>query len=744
VSLYADFTLDRESCSREPIHRPQAIQGSGHLLAIDAQDHHRLLAHSDGALDALGLPADLDSASMWDDAGSRLPEPVVGLVSEVLAGDPDATATGTLTAHSRTWELIGHRHDGVVIVELEQGDPSALDHRSLAGLTRLLERLGDREALYAQVPGEVRRLLGYDRVMLYQFDPEGHGSVVGEAKRNDLEPYLGLRYPATDIPPMARRLFLIGGTRTIPEVGLANRDLVFRPDRGPGDHLDLGRSHLRATSPIHVEYLINMGVGASLTIPIIIRGGLWGLVACHHYEPKNPCHADRQAADVIGAVLARRLLEIELAESAETAQLSASAEETFTEAIRIEDQYRLRFLREPDLLLSLCPCDGAAVIVEGTAVLSAGPTPTDDVMEQLVGLLAKQFDQPVIVTESVQQTLPESEDVGLVGGLVAVRVSEVNDSYLFWFREPVSQSVHWAGDPGQDTLTEHLDAAGNIRLGPRASFARWNQVIDDRCLPWPTWTTDMAHRIRQRVLRMELEHTAQVVERSNREFFQLTYAASHDLREPLRNQLNYLELLGELLDDPEPDVAFTLDRIATAVGRMQDLVDDLLHYADVSQVQQRELVDLNVVLDEVIEDLRASIEASEAEVVVGPLPTLVGDVQHFRQLFQNLVSNGLKYVAPGVAPRVSVTAEVTGDTVTLRVSDNGIGVAPEYHERIFQLFARLHRKDQYAGTGIGLAIAKRVVEHLDGVLGVESALGEGSTFWARFHHLAPAGEGRST
>jgi PAS domain S-box-containing protein len=231
----------------------------------------------------------------------------------------------------------------------------------------------------------------------------------------------------------------------------------------------------------------------------------------------------------------------------------------------------------------------------------------------------------------------------------------------------------------------------------------------------------------------QLRATASDLARSNAELEQFAYVASHDLQEPLRMVASYTQLLarryqGRLDQDADEFIGFAVD----GARRMQDLINDLLAY---SRVGTRPLevarVDMNELVDQVIGDLASAIQDSGAAVTRDDLPSLCADPTQLRQLFQNLLANALKFHRPEEAPSVHVSARREGHEVVFRVRDNGIGIEAAYLERIFILFQRLHTRAEYPGTGIGLAICKRIVERHGGKLGVESEPGRGSSFW--FH-----------
>jgi PAS domain S-box-containing protein len=228
----------------------------------------------------------------------------------------------------------------------------------------------------------------------------------------------------------------------------------------------------------------------------------------------------------------------------------------------------------------------------------------------------------------------------------------------------------------------------------------------------------------------QLLHNIEELKRSNEELDQFAYIASHDLQEPLRMVASYTQLLsrrykGKLDADADQFIAFAVD----GATRMQRLIRDLLAFSRVGTTGQK-LLDTSTeeALQQAIANLRDAINESGALVTHDPLPIVMADETQLTQLFQNLIGNGIKYQNPGV-PRVHISAARNGEKKwTFSVKDNGLGIAPQYFERIFDMFQRLHKREEYAGTGIGLAICKKIVERHGGVISVASQLGQGSTF----------------
>ena len=737
--LYSDFELTQDNCDREPIHRPEAIQGTGHILAFDSAQPERILAHSDGLPALLGI----GSAAFWqDDVAPLLPEPVVRIRKVLSERSDDVTLEpAQWLADGVSYDVIGARSNGAIIIELEAADDFDVDANAPLRFADALRGANTLDAVYATSARELRQQLGFDRVMVYKFDQDGHGFVVGEARRDDLEPYLGIHYPATDIPEPARAVLRAGRVRSIADIHLANRPIHFRPDRRAGEYLDLTYSQLRATSPIHIEYLSNIGVQATMTAAIEVRGRLWGLIACHHYSARNPNYQVRRTAGIEAMLIALRVQEIEFADAEQAREQSRSAEEAVLKSLRFEDVHQVRVVGDLSPLMDVCTCDGAAAVTPMYEPATVGITFPPDLLRILREFLAERQAADVFATADIRADLPEEfAGIDAIGGLLAVRVSEVSNTYLVWFRCQQRQAITWAGDPRLPQTISYVDEAGAERLGPRQSFAKWQQAVEHRSLAWETDAIEMASRMRFRILQLEAAFTAETVARNNEELRQMSFAASHDLREPLRTQLNYLGLLAEELEDITSDEQkHYLQRAELAVGRMQTLVDDFLTYADLHRRVDWERIDVEELVSEIVTDLNDVIVRSGATVNVGSLPALFGPKTNLRRVFLNLLTNSLKYVAPGVRPVINVSATISEYAVEYRVSDNGIGIKSDDHTRIFEIFSRLHHDDEYKGTGMGLAICKRVVESMTGTIGVQSKLDEGADFYCRFHReqLAP-------
>ncbi|MBZ5738224.1 SpoIIE family protein phosphatase [Nocardioides mangrovi] len=478
---------DLTTCDREPIHIPGAIQPHGILLALD--DDLRAVMVSANVEGMLGVTpqaalgrrlADLVGAPAAEQVAARAPydeigEPVVALVADELC------------------DVRVHRSGPRIVVEVEPvgaSGPSPMSYQSARGAMARLGAATTLDDLVDRLAQEVRAVLGFDRVMVYRFDQDWNGEVVAEDRREDLNPFLGLHYPATDIPAQARRLYTVNWTRLIADIGY--RPVPLHPVFDPADGypLDLSHSTLRSVSPIHVEYLSNMGVTASMSVSLVIDDQLWGLIACHHYSgPHRPSHDARAAAEFLGQVSSQLVADRVRADVRERTLEGRAVLARMTARIAASDESPLISMMEDPELLSLVSATGAALSYDGT-LTTVGTVPDRDTLERLAAALESP-DSYATSTDRVSLLIPELADVAEFAG--ALRVGSAPDRWLLWVRPEQEQVVDWGGDPSNKLLYD-AESPG-VRLSPRKSFDKWRQVVRGRSLPWAPWKLEIADEL---------------------------------------------------------------------------------------------------------------------------------------------------------------------------------------------------------------------------------------------------------
>ncbi|MBN3949493.1 MAG: GAF domain-containing protein [Nostoc sp. NMS7] len=636
------------------------------------------------------------------------------------------------------FDAVFHRNqEGFLIVELEptitQENIPFLNFYHLARASiNQLEKVSNFRDFCQVIVQEVRKITEFDRVMLYKFHDDGHGSVVAEEKLENLEPYFGLHYPESDIPQPAKKLFVTNSIRIIPDsssepvkVFPVNNPISDRP-------IDLTNSILRSAAPCHIEYLDNMGVAATLTISLIKDQKLWGLIACHHQSPKYISYELRKACEFLG-----RLIFTEISAREETEDHDRQINLTYIQSRLIEymsqeENFIDGLVKNPQNLLDLASAQGAAVYFGGNYRV-VGETPKEEDLNSLVQWLKKNVEEEVFYTDSLAQIYPDAESFkNVASGLLAIPIAKRN--YVLWFRPEVIKTVNWGGDPNQ--AFEVSQSEGNIRLCPRKSFELWKETVHLTSLPWKDVEVKAALELRKAIVNIvlrqadELAQLAQDLERSNADLKKFAYVASHDLQEPLNQVVNYVQLLemryGEQLDEEAREfISYAVD----GVTLMQTLIDDVLAYSKVDmQAIAFQMTEVKTVLDRALGNLRQRIKETGTTITHDALPTVMADSTQLMQLFQNLIGNALKFHSDQ-PPQIHLGAKRIEDAWLFSVRDNGIGIDPQFSDRIFVIFQRLHTRDEYIGTGMGLAICKKIVECHRGRIWIESKLGEGATFY---------------
>lgn len=493
-------TATLTTCDREPIHIPGAIQPHGVLLALDLD--FRIVVASQNVQSALGVPVEeLIGRELAHAIGTVAAASVVAAIDEEDLTEPihlvlpddvrRGTRLGVLV------DLVLHRSGERIVVEIEPEDfvtQRRVTYRSArAAMSRLTEtqtiaELCDRLAI------EVRELTGFDRVMVYRFDEEWNGEVVAEQKRDDLNTFLGLHYPATDIPAQARRLYTANWTRLIADIGYAPVALDPVLDPGTGAPLDLSFSALRSVSPIHLEYLSNMGVTASMSVSMVRDGELWGLVACHHYSgPHHVPHDVRSMAEFLGQTASQLIDERERSDSRVEELYLQAVLAGITARLAADGRPPLEALIDDPALLELVGADGAA-LWDDSGLHAVGDISRDEaLLKRVVALTRRDDDGLVQASSRLARLAPELAEVedAPAGALLVTMAG----GWLLFTRNELVEVVTWGGDPRNKELA--LAENPEVRLSPRKSFEKWRGAVRGRSASWSAWHLETADRLRQ-------------------------------------------------------------------------------------------------------------------------------------------------------------------------------------------------------------------------------------------------------
>jgi light-regulated signal transduction histidine kinase (bacteriophytochrome) len=740
--------IDLDNCAREPIHLAGAVQGHGAVLVARISD--RVVTQmSANAAELLGLATgELIGRSLDDlvgvDAADRL--------------EFAAAQRGGPRVRPDLVEFAGRPFDthafapapGLIGIDLEPAEPVVPD--ALAVIARVsrwsayLQEQQSIEGLLQEAAAALRELTGFSRAWAYRFEADGHGVIVAEDSAPGLESYLGLHFPESDIPEQARRLYLANGARVIGDTDATDAPLVPLENPETRAWTDLSGSGLRAVSPIHIRYLRNMGVRSSLSVPIVVDGQLWGLLSAHAYAaPVRVSIRARAECEMLGAITSMQLGAVaELSRARDSLVLREMAGR-INDQLASHDSFVEGLTADPDALLGLCRATGAIVAIGGE-VATVGAVPPERDVELLLATLAGQTDD-LLVTERLIDRAPHLDRlVASASGIIAFPLSRSRGNWVVWLRPEHVHEVTWGN---RDQGLVRRDPAGALELGHRESFERWVEEVRGCAAPWTPAEIDAVSGLRTALGTLLITRTERLARlndelaRSNDELDAFAYAAAHDLREPVRGIEQFADFL---LEDAGEEIGAAgrehVQTILRLTHRMDALLSALLKYAQVGESSwSRSAVHLPTVVDEVRELLSARIPA-DTTLQVEDL-TIQADEAGVRQLLLNLIWNAVKYSpqsptidiggrwlseAEDGAQRARRSLLGDRDPVALYVRDRGIGIAPEHHEEVFQLFRRLHPRGAYGGGyGAGLTLARRIVERHGGVIWIDSADDQGTT-----------------
>jgi GAF domain-containing protein/PAS domain-containing protein len=349
----------------------------------------------------------------------------------------------------------------------------------------------------------VRDLTGYDRVMVYKFDPDGHGKIIAEARDPRLDSLLGHHYPASDIPQRARELYVRNRLRVLVDVHYEPAPLLPRRLPGSEQELDMSLCHLRSMSPLHLQYLKNMGVTATLVVSLVRDARLWGLIACHHYSPRKLRFSVRSAAGLMAEVIATRITAIENYAHVQVAIQVRRLEQRLIEATSTEGDWRLALFRNTHTLLQPLDASGAALFYDGQ-IQTSGEVPSTPELRALARWVSAQQHDGEFHCSSVARANPQLESLTpTASGVLAVRLSRTREDYLMWFRKEQLLSVTWAGDPTKPVI-------GNdpLELSPRRSFAAWSEIVRSTASPWTDGDLELARALGESLIDIILQVNA--------------------------------------------------------------------------------------------------------------------------------------------------------------------------------------------------------------------------------------------
>jgi chemotaxis family two-component system sensor kinase Cph1 len=722
------------NCADEPIRFPGAIQPHGLLLTL-----------SEPALQIIQVSANVETLL------ARAPESLIGQPLHSLIGAEhtgqvlEALQTAFSEAAPLRLELNGtafegllHRHQGVLILELEIHVKN-FQPRNVAGvnthLGRMLQRLQAAttlQALYDISVKEIQAMTGYDRVLIYRFEEEGHGQVIAEASDPSMEVFNGLFFPASDIPEQARELYRTNWLRIIPNADYQPVPLV--PKLRPDTHapLDLSFATLRSVSPIHCQYMKNMGVLSSMSISLLKGDKLWGLISCGNRQPLHVPHELRMACQTIGQVLSLQISAMEALELSRQREEKVEALARLNQAMIDSPQNVFDGLaQQPATLMALANAGGIAII-EDKQLHRYGNCPAPEEIRALHKWLQERG-EPVFASHHLSSVYPPAVQYqSVASGVLAMSLPKPVDNGVLWFRPEVKENINWSGDPRKPLDLENSDAG--LRLRPRTSFEIWKVEMAGISTKWSHGDRFAANDLRRSALENDLARQVRREQEAVQARDDLVAVVSHDLRNPM----TVISMLCGMMQKAfSSEGAHTSRRISTAIdtmqqatARMNTLLEDLLDTSKIDAGRYSitpQPLDVGHIFEEAQALLLPLAQVKDINISFQSDPDLRihADPERLFQVLSNLVGNAIKFT-----PRmgtVGVHARSVGDEIVFTVRDSGEGIPKEHLPHVFDRYWTV-KEGNPTGTGLGLYITQGIVEAHGGQIVAESEPGQGSEF----------------
>ena len=726
------------NCEHEPIHIPGQIQPHGFLLGITLQwkidfctenvaayfgiSHNQMLGKDFAAVFGVTAENEILAYTNGDEFKDAFP-----LEIELL---------GSL------FQINIHKSEGIYILEAEllfaDQEKLADAYKQTIQFVSQMNKTTSLKDLCALVAQGTREITGYDRVMIYRFDEQYNGEVFAEDCREDLEPFLGLHYPHTDIPAQARELYIKNLLRLIVDIDYEPVP-IYTVDDKEGKNLDLSLSILRSTSPIHVEYLKNIGVGATLTISLIHHGKLWGLIACHHYSKKNISPEIRLAAKLQGQFITSQIDIRQSNDEYLSAQKTNLALEQLTSLELPVLKESLEKIVSAPQLLEIANASGVSIITRDK-IYKNGLTPSDEQIIDLVRHLKSKKNTDFFSTNKISDHFPEFDENSNFAGIIYHSLG--SNGHVIWFRPETISEIKWGGDPEKRIVK---DSKG---LHPGNSYNIYKQIVKNQSSNWKLYEINAAsqytHTLHNHLILIMLSEEeekyrsqSEILKETNSELENINWISTHDLQEPLRKiQLITSKMLSELDVISTESISNSLQRVSKSANRMSGLLEDILKYTRIKNTREKlEEVDLNKILKSTIKEMHETISESNAIIEHENLPEVHAISFLMRQLFNNILQNSIKYASSERQPKIVITASQEPVLIHdrykvychwVRFSDNGIGFEQQYAESIFKVFTRLHTQEHYTGSGIGLALCKKIMQAVGGDIRAEGKTNQGT------------------
>jgi len=718
-------------CASEPITKLGAIQSHGLLFALNT-DSLEIEQVSSNSQSFLGIaPDDLLSLQITRICAPSQTDKILQLIQEAAQNYINPFDIDVLKADGSLLRCHGIAHaidHNITLLEFEPLIKTTDTVDSLDNYFNLVQKslqqtinLTTLDEVASLMATQVKEFTGFDRVMVYRFAPDHSGTVIAEASEEGMEPFLGLRFPAGDIPAQARALYLKNWVRLLHDTDAEVADLV------PTDHprisgpLPLDKSVLRAMSPIHLQYLRNMGVRSSLSVSLIVDDKLWGLISCHHRTPRFVSYGIRSTSSLYGTVMSAQLSRTESKHLNEQFEARCKALNSLVNGLDPLESSETSFAACLPSLLKIFKADGAAIVTDDH-VVTHGNCPSIENLRQVTLMLPDARSQDLVLTDSIRDDYAELAPLlSQSAGLIAIKLDHL--TWMILLRAEQALSISWGGNPssGQD--------GGEHSLAPRNSFSEWIEQVEGKSEPWPEDSEQLVDEFRSGLSGFIISRN-RLLETSNEELRQFASVIAHEVKSQIQPSLMALSLIKE--SHPEDKIGTMVDLGVNSLTTLSKFTTEMIKFAHAEESgTEMENVNFNELAKVVTKQAMAAQPVRNVSLQINPLPTRKTSPSQTYHLMLNLVRNALIHGPKKGQDDFQIEIGCQEDELkaVFYVRDNGKGIPEDEHSRIFDYFYRGSSNKDGVGTGIGLSFVQRLLEKTNDRIWVESKLNEGATFF---------------
>lgn len=722
-------------CHEEPIHIPGSIQSFGYLIGIDAESHTiTFFSRNISDIFKIESPEDLFDKKITDfpESFQSIIKSEIYTALEKFTRRKNETYFDKIFIREKEYHFSVFRSEAYIFLEFEEVliNPD----KRISNKYDNFYIIDNEEELWNHLLETLSKIVNYDRMMVYKFMMDGSGKVIAESKNENMESFLGLHYPESDIPKQARDLYLKKRKRIFSNVYADTVPVLSRNT----ENIDLTFSASRGMSPVHGQYLKNSGVASSFSVSIIIDDLLWGLVTCQNVEPRHIDLEDRVQAGIFTTLAANAY-----------SSFKSKSELNYRLALNEKmSQMKTEFLRHHNLFDSLIECkaeirslpkaDGLAIVSDEN-IITDGSTPDSESIRRITQWALENTTDLIYTSRNFlkdhEEELKLSENAA---GIVIYFIERDKNEMLIWFRKEFDEHINWAGNPEKKIEVFSQNGEEKRMISPRTSFRIFTENIKGHSKRWNSRNISAVQAVRDLILETShknynaIKRLNDELKKVNEELDSFSYTISHDLGTPLTvMKLNAQMLLGNLTGDPEKSKT-KINSIIEEIDNMAEMMHDVLQLsrAKHSEIQLESLKTAHMI-EKISENAKMTYGSPNSGITIKECPDVLADKTMLHQVFLNVINNAVKYSSHKALPKVEIEGKEEGYTIIYRISDNGIGIPAEEKHKMFKIFNRMDNARRFKGNGVGLSIVHRIMKRLGGDVDFESS-NEGTSFILTF------------